>query len=492
MSVDVHGGQEMVAPFINGDLSDSDSDSAVEVINPSIGKRSLSIPVGSERDTDRAVRAARAAFDDGRWSDAPPSRRRAALHCFADLIAKDARALDLLDAGEMGKPVSEAFGNASSAAMLVRFYADAADKVLGDVYLSDRGSFVSQRRVPRGVVGAVLPWNFPTYVAVLKLAPALAAGNCVVLKPSEQSSRSAIRLARLAVQAGVPPGVLNVIPGLGETVGRALALHGDVDMLTFTGSTAIGKRMMQYAGQSNMKVVMAECGGKSPHVVFPDGVSLDVVGERIARRLVTNQGQVCSVGSRLLVHRSVETDLLRSITAQCTRIVMGNALDPKTTYGPVASAAQCGRIMQQIESAQVDGAEVVAGGRRVLESTGGFFVEPTIVRGVRPTAPIAQEEIFGPVLTVIPFDTEAEAIRIANGTTYGLSAYIWTADLSTGMRMARAVRSSVWINAAAPVGEGAGAVPSFEPYGQSGVGTEGGLAGLESYFRRQLVGINYH
>jgi acyl-CoA reductase-like NAD-dependent aldehyde dehydrogenase len=480
-----------VWPFIEGVSSKSDVDATFEVINPSIGQRLMSIPAGCEGDVDRAIASARQAYEDGRWSEAPPSFKKQTLHRLADLIAAHVAELDTLDAEEMGKPVSVGFGNAASAAGLVRFYAEAVDKVMGDVYTSDKLSFAAQRRVPRGVVAAIVPWNFPIANAVLKAAPALAAGNSVVLKPSELSSRSAIRLAELAVQAGLPPGVLNVVPGIGETVGRALGLHKDVDMVAFTGSTAVGKRMLEYAGQSNMKVVMAECGGKSPQIVFDDGVSLDEASAVIAGFLLTNQGQICSVGSRVLVERSIEGKLIEKITACMKQIVMGEATDPKTTFGPLVSATQCERVMHYIEGAQAEGAELIAGGRRALKESGGYFVEPTVFGSVSPASKIAQEEVFGPVLSVIPFEDEAEAIRIANGTQYGLAAYVWTGNLSRGMRMAKAIRSSVLINACAPRGEGPGHAFSTEPVGQSGVGVENGLAGMESYMRRHLVWFNH-
>jgi len=451
----------------------------------------MPIPAGCGADVDRAVGSSRRAFEDGRWSDAPLSFRKSTLRRFADLIAADSTELDALDAEEMGKPVSTAAFNAAAAADLVRFNAEAVDKVMGDVYGGDRHSFVVQRRVPRGVVGAIVPWNFPTYNAVLKVAPALAAGNCVVLKPSELSSRSAMHLAHLALQAGLPKGVLNVVPGLGETVGRALGLHTDVNMLAFTGSTEVGKLMLQYAANSNMKIVMAECGGKSPHIVFADGVDLDEASECIAGSLLTNQGQICTMGSRVLVHRSIESVLLDKIVSQTKQIVMGDALDAKTTFGPLASATQCERVISYIEGASNEGAKLVVGGRRVLQDSGGYFVEPTVFRNVSPTARIAQEEIFGPVLSVIPFSEEAEAIRIANSTIYGLAANVWTTNLSTGMRMAKAIQSMVVVNATSPRGEGPGHAASWEPVGQSGVGTEGGLAGIESYLRRQLVWFSH-
>jgi acyl-CoA reductase-like NAD-dependent aldehyde dehydrogenase len=478
---------QAAAPFVDGLIAHSESDRSIDVINPSNGRKCFSLPVGSARDVDRAVASARRAFDDGRWSDAPPSFRKQVLHRFADLVASEATMLDALDAGEMGKPVREARANAHEAAGLLRFFAEAVDKVTGDAYVSDNKSLVLQRRVPRGVIGAVVPWNFPTFNAILKIAPALAGGNCVVLKPSELSSRSALRLAHLAVQAGVPQGVLNVVPGLGETVGRALGLHMDVDMVTFTGSTVVGKQMLQYAGQSNMKVVMTECGGKSPQIVFDDGVDLDAAAVSIAGLLLTNQGQLCSTGSRLLVQRSVESILLEKITTRMRQVVIGDALDPRTTFGPLVSAQQGANVMKHIDRARAEGTELVMGGCRVLQETGGFFVEPTVFREVSPTSRIAQDEIFGPVLSVIPFTDEAEAIRIANDTVYGLAAYVWTGDLSTGMRAAKGIRASVWVNSAAPAGEGPGHGWSCEPARQSGIGTEGGIAGMESYLRRQLV-----
>lgn len=321
--------------------------------------------------------------------------------------------------------------------------------------------------------------------------PALAAGNCVVLKPSELSSRSAIRLAQLALEAGLPPGVLNVVPGLGSAVGAPLALHQDVDMVTFTGSTAVGKQILAYAGQSNLKNVMVECGGKSPQIVFDDGVDLRAAAQSIAGFLLTNQGQICSVGSRLLVQRSIQNALVEMVVTQMKKIEMGEASNSKTTFGPLASAKQRARVMRYIELAGEEGATLITGGRQALEESGGYFVEPTLFQNVSPDTRIAREEIFGPVLSVIPFDDEGQAIRIANSTMYGLSAYVWTASLSTGMKLAKGIRSSVMVNAVAPSGEGAGFASAHEPTGQSGFGAEGGLAGMESYLRRQLVCFNH-
>jgi acyl-CoA reductase-like NAD-dependent aldehyde dehydrogenase len=491
MTTDSSQVQQRVAPFIDGAFVESLDDSTIEVINPSNGSRCALIPGGCDRDVDRAVLSAQQAFADGRWSEAPLSFRKTVLHRLADKIAANAQLLDALDAGEMGKPVSERFAGAAAAAGLVRFCAEAVDKVFGDVLGSDKTTFVVQRRIPRGVVAAIVPWNFPTYVTALKIAPALAAGNCVVLKPSELSSRSAIHLANLALEAGLPAGVFNVVPGLGETVGRAIALHPQVDMLTFTGSTDVGRLIMQYAGQSNLKPVLLECGGKSPHIVFADGVDLDAAGAAIAKALLTNQGQICSVGSRLLVQRSAEQQVIDAIAARFSGIVIGNALDPRTTFGPLASQKQCARVQGYIDGARDSRAKLLLGGQRVLRDSGGFFIEPTIFTDVPADARIAQEEIFGPVLSVMPFDDETHALRLANSTVYGLGAYVWTASLSTGMRMSKGLRTTVRINAAAPSGEGPGFAYSSEPAAQSGFGAEGGLPGMESYMRRQLVWFNH-
>ena len=477
--------------LVDAAFGSSRSDKVLDVINPSTGRLLCRIPAGCQADVELAVRASRRAFEDGRWLTQTPSSRKRILHRWADLILTEARELDALDAAEMGKPISERSFSAANAADLVRFHAEAIDKLAGDVLVSDVHSLVVQTLVPRGVVAAVVPWNFPTFNAVLKAAPGLAAGNCVILKPSELSSRSALRLATLALDAGVPPGVLNVVLGAGEVVGEALGLHPEVDMIAFTGSSRVGKAMLHYAAKSNMKVVLAECGGKSPQIVFSDCPDLDAVAGAIAGGLVTNQGQLCSVGSRLIVHAPVQARLLEKIVARLKSVVVGDALNPAVTFGPLASRGQCERVMEYIMGAPGEGARLVTGGRRLLQETGGYFVEPTVFAVSSHDARICQEEVFGPVLSVIPFSTEEEAIHLANSTIYGLMAYVWTASLSTGMRMAKGVQSSVIVNASAPVGIGPGHAFSSEPARQSGIGVEGGLRGLESYARRKSVWFSH-
>jgi len=480
-----------VRPFIDGELSDSTSSDTIDVVNPSCGKRLFSFSAGSEDDVYRAVASARIAFDAGRWRDTPPSIKKKTLHRLAELVAVESARLDTLDAQEMGKPISVAFGNASAAAELLRFYAEAVDKLTGDVFSSDKTTLVAQRRVPRGVVAAIVPWNFPTINAVLKVAPTLAAGNTVVLKPSELASRSAVRLAHLAVEAGIPPGVFNVVPGRGSTVGRALAEHRDVDMLAFTGSTEVGKLVHQYASQTNLKTVLAECGGKCPQIVFADAEDLDTVADGITYSILTNQGQWCSAGSRLIVHERIESELVEKIVRRFGEIVVGDACDAAVTFGPLVTSQHCQKVAQYIDVGCTEGGELVVGGQRLMPETGGNYLAPTVLRKVRPEMRVAQEEIFGPVLSVMSFREESDAIRLANSTVYGLVATVWTTNLARGIRCSRDIRAGlVMVNACAPMGEGSMAM-SAEPYGQSGNGTELGLAGMESYMRRQLAWFNH-
>jgi acyl-CoA reductase-like NAD-dependent aldehyde dehydrogenase len=477
--------------WVEGATSRSASEDLLDVINPSTGKLLLRIPVGCKPDVDVAVQSARRAFEDKRWRGSPPSVRKEIMHRWADLIAKEAKELNALDAGEMGKPVRELTFSAATAADLARFHGEAIDKLVGDALPSDSRSFVVQTLAPRGVVAAITPWNFPTFNALLKAAPALAAGNSVVLKPSELSSRSALRLAALALEAGVPAGVLNVVLGMGEVVGQALGLHPEVDMITYTGSTVVGRLMLEYSARSNMKVVLAECGGKSPHIVFADGTDLDAAADVIARGLLTNQGQICSVGSRLVVQERIEAELVDKIVGRLQTAVVGDASDPLTTYGPLASQAQHARVMGYIRTGSADGARLVFGGRALLPHTGGYFVEPTIFLVASHRARICQEEVFGPVLSVVSFRKEEDAIHLANDTIYGLAAYVWTASLSTGLRMAKCIRSPVIVNASEPAGDGAGHAFSAEPTRQSGIGVEGGLRGLESYSWRKTMWFNH-
>jgi acyl-CoA reductase-like NAD-dependent aldehyde dehydrogenase len=477
-----------VAPFVDGSLVPSRSQAGLEIREPASGKSLIEIPAGCTDDVEHAVRSSKSSFQDGRWHKQPPSQRKRILMRWSELIEANVGRLDALDALEMGKPISVPVFNASAAAGFLRFNAEALDKRAGNVLSSDSSSTVIQAMVPRGVVAAIVPWNFPTYNILLKVAPALAAGNSVVLKPSELACQAAMILARLALEAGIPPGVFNVVPGMGEIVGRALAEHMEVNMVTFTGSSAVGKLIMQYAGKSNMKVVGAECGGKSPHIVFDDGVDIEAVASSIARTLCLNQGQVCSVGSRLLVQDSLADSVVHKVIARLTDLRVGDPQLRETTYGPLASEAQLRKVTGYIDAGIGAGADLAYGGSRLLQESGGYFIEPTVFINVPEQSSLAQEEIFGPVLSILRFRTFEEAVRLAASTAYGLAAYVWTSQLTVGFRLSNALQTALTMVSAVPVtGEGPGYGFSGEPYGLSGVGIEGGIAGLESYMRRQTT-----
>lgn len=478
-------------PFVNGQPAATSSEAHFVTYDPSSGVKLLEIGNGTAADVNLAVAAARQSFNKGSWRCASPHEKKSTLLRWADLILSNAARLDALDALEMGKPIALAGFSAATAASFVRFSAEALDKIVGDVLSSDSLSTVIQPRGPRGVVAAIVPWNFPTYNCVLKLAPALAAGNSVVLKPSEYASQSAMLLARLALDAGLPAGALNVVPGRGDSVGRALAEHMDVDMVTFTGSTAVGKRIMRYAGRSNMKVVGAECGGKSPQIIFDDGVDIDAVASHIAATILFNQGQVCSFGSRILVQESLKEDLVARIPPLLAQLRAGDPQSPETGYGPLVSKAQLDKVAGYIERATATGA-LAYGGQKILKDTGGYFIEPALLVNLPPDSPAVREEIFGPVVTVLPFADDAEAIRLANDTDYGLAAYVWTTNMARGFQLANAMATAVTIvNAGAIASSGPGHAFSGEPARMSGIGVEGGVAGLEAYQRRQTIWINH-
>lgn len=478
-----------VHSYINGSFVTSSSSDTLQLINPANGCESVTMPAGSELDAREAVSAAKAAFEQGSWPSLSRATRRSILYKFANLIEENSLELDRLDADDMGKPIGLAFGNAASAAPLLRYSVDAMESITADSYNSDRGCFIAQQLKPRGVVAAVVPWNFPTLSAMSKVAPALAAGNCLVLKPSEQSPQSASRLAELATEAGIPPGVLNVVQGQGNIVARTLGLHNDVDMIAFTGSTSVGKLILQYAGQSNMKLAHVECGGKSPQIVFADCHDLDEVADSIVELILLNQGQLCVTGSRVIVEQKVELELMDKIIQRFRKVSPGDPLDPTTTYGPLASRQHMEKVLGYIEAGEKT-ANLVYGGQR-LDFNNGNFVGPALFGNVSVEDRLFQEEIFGPVLTVTRFRSLDEAIEIANATDYGLAAYAWTTSLKTGMRLSAEIHAGmVTVNAATPEGEGAAAI-STEPYGLSGVGAEFGTAGLLSYTRAQVRWFNH-
>jgi gamma-glutamyl-gamma-aminobutyraldehyde dehydrogenase len=456
-------------------------------INPANGETLAHVARGSAADIDRAVASARAAFNDGRWSRTAPAARKETLLRLAALIRQHIPELALLDSLDMGKLVREAATiDAPGSAHFFQWHAEAIDKLYDEIAPTGPGDLALIRRVPLGVIGAVVPWNFPLDMATWKLAPALATGNSVVLKPAEQSPLSALRLAELASEAGLPDGVLNVVTGYGEEAGAALGRHPDVDAIAFTGSTPVGKMFQRYAGESNMKQVWLETGGKSPNLVFPDA-DLDRAADMAAFGIFFNQGEVCSANSRLLVHESIADDMAARMVARAEAHQPGDPLDPASRMGPLVTRDHADTVMGFIQSGRRT-ARLLTGGERLTLSGSDAYVQPTVFLGAAPDAPIVRDEIFGPVLSIQTFTTEDEAIHLANDTPYGLAASLWTNDLNRALRVSdRLHAGTVSVNTV-------DALSAMTPFGgmkQSGHGRDLSIHSFDKYTALKTVWMRY-
>lgn len=447
--------------------------------SPIDNRRLGAVARGQAADVDLAVRAARAAFEDRRWAGKPPAQRKRVLQRFSEKILAAKEELALLETLDMGKPIQYSLAvDVPSTARCIAWYAEAVDKIYDEIAPTGDSALALITREPMGVIGAIVPWNYPMIMAAWKLGPALAAGNSVVLKPSEKSPYTALRLAELALEAGLPPGVFNVVPGYGHEAGEALALHMEVDAIGFTGSTRVGRRMLDYAGRSNLKRVYNELGGKSAFVVFDDFADIQRAARTVAGSMFFNQGESCNAPSRVLVQAGIAEEFARLVAAEAPKYAPGDPLNPTTELGALVDETQLKTVMGYIDAGRDEGARVMAGGRQARTETGGFYVEPTVFAGVNNDMKIAREEIFGPVMGIIPFGTEAEAIAIANRSSYGLQASVWSDNINRAHRVARALRAgTVHVN---QYDEDDITVP-FGGYKQSGNGRDKSLHAFDKY-----------
>ena len=475
--------------FINGDFTDAAAGATFDSLAPASGEVVAQVAACSPADVGRAVGAARAAFDHGTWARTAPSERKAVLLRLAELIESNAAELAAVESLDAGKPITDCRTfDIPDVLNTIRWYAEAIDKVFGKVSPTGPGHLGMIVREPVGVVGAVLPWNFPAAMLAWKIGPALAAGNSVVVKPPELASLSTLRIAELGAEAGLPDGVFNVVPGLGEVAGRAVGLHPDIDMVTFTGSTEVGREFLRYAADSNLKNIVLECGGKSPQIVMADCRDrLDLIAADLAQAAFWNAGQNCSAGSRILAEASIKDELVARLAEQAAGLIVGDPSEEATVMGPLIEVAAMDRVLRYISEAASDGAAIATGGSRLFEESGGWYVGATVLDNVSPAMAVAREEIFGPVVSVLSFTGEAEAAELANQTDYGLAATVWSHDIDAAIRMARAVRAgTVAVNG---YSEGDIGTP-FGGYKMSGFGgRDNGLEALEQYTQLKTIWV---
>src|SRR5579859_5350244 len=474
--------------FIGGRYAEALDGGVFDDVSPIDGQVICQVARGRAADVAAAVQSARASFETGAWRRMEPKDRKRILRRFAELIRADRDRLALLETRDVGKPIQNSVGvDVANCADCIEYYAEFADKLYDEVAPTGPGDLALIRREPLGVVAAIVPWNYPLIITAWKIGPALLAGNSVVLKPAEQSPLSAIRLGQLALEAGLPEGVLNVVPGFGEESGKPLGLHPDVDMVSFTGSTEVGKLMMGYAGQSNLKRVSLECGGKSPHVVLRDA-DLKAAAEAIAWGIFYNQGETCHAGSRVLADASIKDALVEELVKAGEVITLGHPLDPATQMGALIDAGHMGRVLGYVDSGVAEGARLVCGGRRAFTASGGFYVERTILDEVAPAMKVAREEIFGPVLTVTPVAGEAEAVKLANDSIYGLAAAVWTSDMNAAHRVSGALRAgTVWVNTY----DRSSLATPFGGFKQSGFGRDRSPHAIDKYADLKTIWTSY-
>ena len=473
--------------LINGERMPARDGQTFDCLSPVDGRLLTAVARCGQADIDAAVAAARMAFEDKRWAGKSPAVRKRILIKFAELIVAHGDELALTETLDMGKPLKYAKGvDVNSAANCIRWYGEAVDKVYDEIAPTPSNSLALITREPVGVVGVIVPWNYPMIMAAWKIAPALAAGNSVVLKPSEKSPLTALRLGELALEAGIPPGVLNVVPGFGPEAGSPLALHMDVDCIAFTGSTRVGKQIHVMAGQSNLKRAWTELGGKSPNIVFADCPDLDRAVDAAVGSIFFNQGESCNAPSRLFVEASIKEAFLERALAKLPQFQPGNPLDKNTVMGAIVDETQLATVLRYIEAGQQEGAQLLAGGERVAPVAGGCYVQPTIFDNVTNSMTIAREEIFGPVLSVLSFTDAADVVRQANSNVYGLQAAVWTRDINKAHGVARALRAgTVHVN---QYDEDDITVP-FGGFKQSGVGRDKSLHAFDKYTEMKTTWI---
>ncbi|EGA66001.1 aldehyde dehydrogenase [Vibrio brasiliensis] len=473
--------------YINGEYCDAQSGQTLAVINPATDEKLTDIARCQSEDVDLAVKYARQAFQSGEWSSSAPSHRKAVLYKFADLIDQHRETLALLETLDTGKPISHSVStDVPGAANSLRWYAEAIDKVYGEVAPTEKDvhAFISHQAI--GVVAAVVPWNFPLWLACWKLGPALAAGNSVILKPSEKSSLTAIYLGQLAEQAGLAKGVFQVVTGFGHEAGDALAKHHDVDCIAFTGSTRIAGQLMIRSGETNLKRVFAEAGGKNANIVFEDCDDLDRAAAETAAGCFYNQGEVCVAATRLLVHESIKDRFVDKVISAAQAFMPKDPLDTSSSMGALIDQEHKAKVLEYILLGQAEGATLRCGGDVQGQ---GAFVEPTILDNVDNKMKVAQEEIFGPVLCVIPFKDEAQAIEIANDSQYGLGAALWSSNINRVHRVAKQLQAgSVWVN---NYNEGDMTVP-FGGFKMSGNGRDKSLHAIEKFTETKTTWIRLH